>query len=200
MFIRALPGWRRGRMGYNGNANLGTGNRTFSYVPTGVFQAGVLAGKSVVAIDAGSNHTLALCANGSLVAWGLNADGELGNNGKSGNDAPVLTDRSACLPARPLLPSARDPSTALHSVRMEPWPVGDITSTASGQQQHDQQQRAGGCDPKRSFIRKKRSRPSPPGLSSIWSCARMAPWPHGEAIPLANWATAARPTAACRCW
>ena len=39
-----------------------------------------LYGKTVVAIAAGSSHSLALCSDGTVAAWGYNAYGQLGDN------------------------------------------------------------------------------------------------------------------------
>ncbi len=52
-----------------------------------------LSGETVVAIAAGYDHNLALCADGSVAAWGYNADGELGNGGSTNSNVPVsVTD------------------------------------------------------------------------------------------------------------
>ena len=64
--------------GLNGTGQLG-GARDSSNVPVAVDQTGVLAGKTVVAIAAGRSHSLALCSDGSVAAWGYNGDGQLGN-------------------------------------------------------------------------------------------------------------------------
>jgi Regulator of chromosome condensation (RCC1) repeat len=66
--------------GYNSNGQLGDGTTTQRSVPTAVTTAGTpLAGKTVVAIAAGLYHCLALCSDGTVVSWGYNADGELGD-------------------------------------------------------------------------------------------------------------------------
>jgi len=62
--------------GYNGVGALGNGDNTFtdSNVPV---QVTGLTG--VVAIAAGAYHSLAVKGDGTVWAWGYNADGELGN-------------------------------------------------------------------------------------------------------------------------
>ena len=50
--------------------------------------AGVLNGKTVTAIAAGEEHSLAL-ANGHVYAWGWNASGQLGNNSSMNSSIPV---------------------------------------------------------------------------------------------------------------
>ena len=83
--------------GGNGSGQLGNNSTSNSGVPVGVDQTGVLAGKSVVAIAAADSHSLALCADGSVAAWGANSYGQLGNNSTSGSLMPVLVDRSGVL-------------------------------------------------------------------------------------------------------
>jgi len=66
--------------GSNFSGELGNGTHTDSGTPVAVVQSsgsGVLSG--VVAVAAGSNHSLALLSNGTVLAWGSNLKGELGN-------------------------------------------------------------------------------------------------------------------------
>jgi len=78
--------------GYNGSGQLGNGTTVNSPVPVLVNQAGVLAGKTVIAIAAGGSHNLALCSDGSLAAWGYNSSGQLGNNSMIDSSVPVLVN------------------------------------------------------------------------------------------------------------
>ncbi len=75
--------------GYNINGQLGNGTTITSYVPTGVTMNGALAGKTVVALAAGSSHSLALCSDGTVAAWGYNGNGQLGNNSTTQSTVPV---------------------------------------------------------------------------------------------------------------
>jgi uncharacterized repeat protein (TIGR03803 family) len=76
--------------GYNDYGELGNKSITGSSIPVAVTTAGTpLAGKSVVSVAAGSNHNIALCSDGTLVTWGNNANGQLGNNTTTNNDVPV---------------------------------------------------------------------------------------------------------------
>ena len=52
------------------NGQLGNTSTTNSSVPVVVNQTGVLASKTVVAIAAGNQHSLALCSDGTMAAWG----------------------------------------------------------------------------------------------------------------------------------
>ena len=76
--------------GYNNEGELGNNTTDDSLLPVAVTTAGTpLAGKSVVAIGAGSMHCLALCSDGTLAAWGTNSHGELGNNTTANSSLPV---------------------------------------------------------------------------------------------------------------
>ncbi len=76
--------------GYNGYGQLGNGNYTNSSVPMTVTRLGALLGKTVTAVSAGQYHSLALCSDGTVAAWGYNgSDGQLGNNSTSNSNIPV---------------------------------------------------------------------------------------------------------------
>lgn len=75
--------------GYNIYGQLGNGGNAASAVPVPVDRSGALAGKTVIAISAGPFHNLALCSDGSVVAWGYNNYGQLGTGGKVTNRTPV---------------------------------------------------------------------------------------------------------------
>jgi alpha-tubulin suppressor-like RCC1 family protein len=86
--------------GNNSNGQLGNGGTTNAQTPVPVTQTGVLKGKTITTIAAGENHTLALCLDGSLGAWGQNLDYQLGNNGSADSSVPVLVDRTGPLAGR----------------------------------------------------------------------------------------------------
>jgi len=71
--------------GNNGSGQLGNGTYTSSSVPVTVTGLG----GTVTAIAAGYNFTLALLADGSVKAWGLNGSGQLGNGGYTTSPTPV---------------------------------------------------------------------------------------------------------------
>jgi alpha-tubulin suppressor-like RCC1 family protein len=72
----------------------------FSEYSCQVDTSGVLKGKTITAIASSGTHFLALCADGTLAAWGQNVYGQLGN-GQHGVDAlslvPVLVDTTGAL-------------------------------------------------------------------------------------------------------
>jgi alpha-tubulin suppressor-like RCC1 family protein len=82
--------------GLNNIGQLGTGSTTGSNVPVAVSTAGVLNGKTVTAVTAGSYHGMAV-ANGQAYAWGLNPDGELGNASTTDSNVPVAVSTSGVL-------------------------------------------------------------------------------------------------------
>ena len=62
--------------GYNSSGQLGNATTTNSSTPV---QVSLPSGTTVTAIAGGSAHSLALTSSGQVLAWGYNADGELGN-------------------------------------------------------------------------------------------------------------------------
>ncbi|WP_280116264.1 RCC1 domain-containing protein [Leucobacter coleopterorum] len=72
--------------GYNSYGLLGNGSTTDSSIPVAVNMSGVLAGKTITKLVAGStsNHAIALASDGKLYAWGEGYYGQMGN-GTSGN-------------------------------------------------------------------------------------------------------------------
>lgn len=83
--------------GHNIFGQLGNGTTASSTVPVTVIASGALAGKTVIAVAAGAYHSLALCSDGSVYAWGANWYGNLGNNSRIDRWEPVAVDQSAGL-------------------------------------------------------------------------------------------------------
>ncbi|MES2598788.1 MAG: choice-of-anchor D domain-containing protein [Verrucomicrobiota bacterium] len=82
--------------GYNPFGELGDNSQTSREMPVLVnTTAGLsaLAGKTVTSIAAGESFNLALCSDGSLVSWGRNHYGQLGDNSQTNRWVPVLVDR-----------------------------------------------------------------------------------------------------------
>nr|WP_246525805.1 hypothetical protein [Geomobilimonas luticola] len=73
--------------GFNSNGQVGDNSITNRLAPTQV--NGLGAGAGVIAVAAGSYHTLALKDDGSVWAWGSNANGQLGDNSTTQRLVPV---------------------------------------------------------------------------------------------------------------
>ncbi len=87
-----LYGW-----GYNFFGQLGNASNSSRLEPAPVVMTGVLAGKTVTAIAAGTHHTLALTSEGRVYSWGLNDDGGLGDGTRTGRNEPVAVSTSGAL-------------------------------------------------------------------------------------------------------
>jgi alpha-tubulin suppressor-like RCC1 family protein len=83
--------------GDNSDGELGNGSTVSSSVPVAVSTAGVLAGVTLTQIVAGFFFTCALSTAGAVYCWGLNADGELGNNSTVSSSVPVAVSTSGVL-------------------------------------------------------------------------------------------------------
>ncbi len=85
--------------GWNGHGELGNGTKDFVVHPTpgAVITTGVLLGKTVVAIAAGSTGNLALASDGQVYAWGDNILGELGSGSVTEPSEPVAVTTSGVL-------------------------------------------------------------------------------------------------------
>ena len=83
--------------GDNTNGQLGDNSTTSSSVPVSVYTAGALNGKSITAIAAGLDHTLALDSDGIVYAWGDNTSGQLGDGSNSDSKIPVAVSTAGIL-------------------------------------------------------------------------------------------------------
>jgi alpha-tubulin suppressor-like RCC1 family protein/type II secretory pathway pseudopilin PulG len=82
--------------GDNGRGQLGNNSVINSGLPVAVDATGVLAGKTVTAISAGSRHACAV-ADGAAYCWGDNAKGELGNGTYTNSLTPVAVTATGAL-------------------------------------------------------------------------------------------------------
>lgn len=84
--------------GFNGAGQLGDGTTTKSSVPVAVKTSGVLQGKTLSSISAGTAHTCAV-ADGAAYCWGYNGlEGRLGNGSLvTISEEPVAVDMSGAL-------------------------------------------------------------------------------------------------------
>jgi alpha-tubulin suppressor-like RCC1 family protein len=82
--------------GANSEGQLGDGTfagpQTCTYGPCSTLRVPVSGLGGVVAIAAGGDHSLALLSNGTVMAWGENASGQLGNGTTANSDVPVAVN------------------------------------------------------------------------------------------------------------
>ena len=84
--------------GGDGSGMLGNGATTGTQVsPVAVDTSGVLNGKTITAVAAGSFHSLALDSSGKVYSWGSSPSGALGNGTTSSQVHPVTVDTSGVL-------------------------------------------------------------------------------------------------------
>jgi alpha-tubulin suppressor-like RCC1 family protein len=83
--------------GLDNNGELGNGSTADTPDPVLVCAVGTVGScpsgpylSNVTAVADGDNHSLALLSNGTVAAWGYNAQGELGDGTKTSTETPVL--------------------------------------------------------------------------------------------------------------
>ncbi len=87
-----VMGWGNNNAGQLGNATVNFAN---SSLPVNAQQSGVLSGKTVIATATGTAHSMALCSDGTLAAWGRNTEGQLGNGGTTDSNVPMLVPQTS---------------------------------------------------------------------------------------------------------
>lgn len=117
--------------GNNAAGSLGNGNNKRSTKPVLVDRKGVLAKRSVVAIASGGSHTLAICSDGTLAAWGAGGRGQLGNNARINRNIPVLVKESKVLAKKK--PSALAAGASHSLVFYSDWTAAAWGANESGQ-------------------------------------------------------------------
>ena len=83
--------------GDNGYGQLGNNSTTHSNIPVAVNISGVLSGKTITAIAAGTFHTVALDSDEKIYAWGWNKFGQLGDNTTTNSNVPIAVNTSGVL-------------------------------------------------------------------------------------------------------
>ena len=90
--------------GFDQNGRLGTGSLAshFATAPVAVSAdsgLSALFGRTPVAVAAAIDHSLALCSDGTIVGWGDNSAGSLGNNTTTNSAYPVAANTAIGLSA-----------------------------------------------------------------------------------------------------
>jgi len=83
--------------GNNQYGNVGNNTTTVASVPTPVHTGGVLANKVLKSVSVGQQHSCAVDIAGAMYCWGLNTDGQLGNNSTTNSSVPVAVNMSGAL-------------------------------------------------------------------------------------------------------
>ena len=86
--------------GDNYAGKLGNGSTTPSNLPVAVTSSGLLVGKTIVSLSAGDSHTLALCSDGTVAAWGSNFSGQLGNGTTTDSSVPIQVNSFGALSSK----------------------------------------------------------------------------------------------------
>jgi len=116
--------------GYNNNGQLGNNSTTQSNVPVAVINTGVLAGKTVTGLYSGYYHCMATCSDGTVVAWGYNSNGQLGNNSTTQSNVPVAVS-TAPLAAGEVFMQVSAGQSAYHNLALVASPVPAVTTLAA---------------------------------------------------------------------
>lgn len=93
--------WGEQTAGEFGQGKLGDGTSNSSSVPVEVSVAGVLAGKDVTSISAGSRHSCAV-ADGEPVCWGNGSGVGLGAAAPFNTTVPLLMEHDGAMELRPM--------------------------------------------------------------------------------------------------
>jgi prepilin-type N-terminal cleavage/methylation domain-containing protein len=83
--------------GSNTNGQLGINSTIQSQVPVAASTSGVLSGKTISFITAGSDQTCAIASNNLAYCWGYNNKGQLGNNSTVDSLVPVAVNTAGVL-------------------------------------------------------------------------------------------------------
>ena len=118
-----VAAWGSDLDGQLGNGNL-FGNQSTPKVVVNSFGIGTLT--NVVAIASGSSFSLGLRGDGSVVAWGVNRSGELGDGSNSGRQSPVVVQRAGNLTGIAAISAGGTNSMAILVVGPETNALGGI--------------------------------------------------------------------------
>jgi alpha-tubulin suppressor-like RCC1 family protein len=99
--------------GENYGGQLGDGSNYSAILPIMMDQSGALAGKKVVAVEAGTQSSYALCSDGTLFGWGNNHSGELGDGTNIQRTRPVPVFRGGVMAGKSIVSIA---SRSGHSI------------------------------------------------------------------------------------
>jgi alpha-tubulin suppressor-like RCC1 family protein len=120
--------------GANGEGQLGDGTTINRTTPVAVNMSRALLGKTVTAIAAGADYTVALTSDGKVFAWGANWAGQLGDRTTINRTTPVAVDMSGALLGKTVTAIA----AAVHTVALTSdgkvfaWGLNDYGQLGNG--------------------------------------------------------------------
>jgi alpha-tubulin suppressor-like RCC1 family protein len=120
--------------GANGEGQLGDGTTINRTTPVAVNMSRALLGKTVTAIAAGADYTVALTSDGKVFAWGANWAGQLGDGTTINRTTPVAVDMSGALLGKTVTAIA----AAVHTVALTSdgkvfaWGLNDYGQLGNG--------------------------------------------------------------------
>ncbi|MDR1969834.1 MAG: hypothetical protein LBQ11_00600 [Candidatus Nomurabacteria bacterium] len=90
--------------GSNNNGQIGDNTSgTNRLIPTAVDTTGALSGKTILSISVGDSYTCAIASDNKAYCWGLNSDGELGDNSTIRKLIPTAVDTTGALSGKTIL-------------------------------------------------------------------------------------------------
>jgi prepilin-type N-terminal cleavage/methylation domain-containing protein len=132
-FTCGIKGARAYCWGTNYDGQLGNASNTQSNVPVAVATSGVLGGKTVTDINAGSNHVCAI-ADGEAYCWGDGGFGQLGNGSDANSNVPVAVSTSGVLSGKTVtaIAAGYGHTCAIASSEAYCWGMGALQGNSSG--------------------------------------------------------------------
>jgi alpha-tubulin suppressor-like RCC1 family protein len=123
--------------GKNNYGQLGSGmavstNATSGATYVAVSKSGVMSGKTLKAINAGSQHACAVATDNSVFCWGRNAFGALGNGNQTSSNVPVAVVMTGALAGVTIqkVETSTEGTCVLDTLgRVYCWGLGSTTGT-----------------------------------------------------------------------
>lgn len=122
--------------GDNTYNQIGDGTTTRRTTPVNISSYGALAGKTIVQIRAGYYHSLALASDGTLVSWGRNDSGQLGDGTTTNRSTPINITNAGLLSGKTItqigVSMGGNHSLAVASGAVYAWGLNDYGQLGDG--------------------------------------------------------------------